>query len=61
LNEIKKMPQPVEGDDISNRIVRITSNPVRDTAPSRSMASVGGMFNFNKHVSTSSKNVQKKE
>jgi hypothetical protein len=61
LNKIKKMPPPVEVGDISNRIVGITSNPVRDNAPSRSMASVGGMLNFSKHVSTASKNVQKKK
>jgi hypothetical protein len=62
LNKIKKMPQPVVegGDIISNRIVGITSNPVRNIAPSRSMSSVGGMLNFNKHVSTASKIFKRK-
>jgi hypothetical protein len=63
LNKIKKIPhQPIEGGDIiSNRIVGITSNPTRAIAPSRSMASVGGMLDFNKHVSSASKKVQKKK
>jgi hypothetical protein len=62
LNKIKKFPQPVEGGDIgSNRIVGITSNPVRENYPSKSMASTGGMLNFNKHVKSESKNVQKKK
>jgi hypothetical protein len=61
LNKIKKAPLPIEGGAIlSNRIVGITSNAVR--APqSMSMISVGGMLDFNKHVKTASRNVQKKK
>jgi hypothetical protein len=61
LNKIKKAPLPIEGGAIlSNRIVGITSNATR--APqSMTMASVGGMLDFNKHVKTASRNIQKKK
>jgi hypothetical protein len=62
LNKIKKTPLPiVEGGAIlSNRIVGITSNAVR--VPPQSMTtSVGGMLDFNKHVKSASKNIQKKK
>jgi hypothetical protein len=62
LNKIKKTPLPIEGGAIlSNRIVGITSNAVRVPPQSMAMASVGGMLDFNKHVRTASKNVQKKK
>jgi hypothetical protein len=60
LNKIKKTP--IEGGAIlSNRIVGITSNVVRAPPQSMAMASVGGtMLDFNKHMKTASRNVQKK-
>jgi hypothetical protein len=64
LNKIKKAPLPVEGGAIlSNRIVGITSNAVRQPPKSMAMAStsVGGMLDFNKHVKKSSINIQKKK
>jgi hypothetical protein len=61
LNKIKKTS--IEGGAIlSNRIVGITSNVVRTPPQSMTMASVGGaMLDFNKHVKTASRNVQKKK
>jgi hypothetical protein len=62
LNKIKKTPLNIEGGAIlSNRIVGITSNVVRAPPQSMAMASIGGaMLDFNKHVKTASRNVQKK-
>jgi hypothetical protein len=63
LNKIEKESLPVEGGAIiSNRIVGITSNAVRQPPKSMAMASVvGGMLDFNKHVKTASRNIQKKK
>jgi hypothetical protein len=57
----KSLPPSIEGGAIfSNRMVGITSNAVSSPV-SMSMASVGGMIDFNKHVRTSSRNIQKKK
>lgn len=62
LNKMKKTPLPIEGGAIlSNMIVGVTSNAMRDPPKSMGMASVGGMLNFNKHVKSSSRNFQKKK
>jgi hypothetical protein len=58
----KKMPLKMEGGAIlSNRIVGITSNAVREQPKSMAMASVGGLLDFNKHMKTVSRNIQKKK
>ena len=65
LKKIKVKPLPLEfngGAITSNRMVGITSNPVRIPPPSVTMASVGGsIIDFNKQVKASSKNIQKKK
>jgi hypothetical protein len=59
--KIKSLQPPTEGGAIlSNRIVGITTGPQLKT-PIRSMMSMGGMIDFNKHVKTASKNIQKKQ
>ncbi len=61
LKKIKTKSLPIEGGAIlSNRNIGITSNAVK-APPSMSMASVGGMIDFNKHVKVQSRNVQKKK
>ena len=63
LKHIKVKPLPIEitgGEITKNRIVGITSNPVR-APPSNTMASVGGSIDFSKHVKTASKGIQKKK
>jgi hypothetical protein len=62
LKKIKTKSLPVQGGAIlSNMNVGITSNAVRSPPLSQSMASVGGMIDFNKHVKVQSRNVQKKK
>jgi hypothetical protein len=63
LKKIKTKPLPLEitgGAILSNRNIGITSNS-SPVPLSRSMASVGGMIDFNKHVKTASRNLQKKK
>jgi hypothetical protein len=61
LKKIKTKSLPIEGGAIlSNRNVGIISNAVKAPA-SMSMASVGGMIDFNKHVKLQSRSVQKKK
>jgi hypothetical protein len=61
-NKMKKTLQPsMEGGAIlSNRMIGITSNPSKDP-PIRSMASIGGMLNFNKSMKTASKKKDREE
>ena len=66
LNKINKKSLPVQitgGAILSNRIVGITSNAVVSPL-SKTLASVsvgGSMIDFNKHVKTASRNIQKKK
>jgi hypothetical protein len=56
-------PLPVEitgGELVKNRIVGITSNAVR-SAPSNTMASIGGAIDFSKHVKRSNQGIQKRK
>ena len=64
LNKIKRSHHPpIDGGAIlSNRMVGITSNAIKTPPQSMAMASVvGGMLDFNKHVKTASRNIQKKK
>jgi uncharacterized protein YhdP len=62
LKKIKTKSLPIEGGAIlANRNVGINSNAVKSPPPSMSMASIGGMIDFNKHVKVQSRNVQKKK
>jgi hypothetical protein len=62
LNKIRKIPPPIEGGALSNKIVGITSNAVKSPPQSMAMASVfGGMLDFNKHVKASRKKKEKEE
>ena len=59
LKKIKT--KPIEGGAIlANRNIGIISNAVK-APPSMSMAQVGGMIDFNKHVKVQSRSVQKKK
>jgi hypothetical protein len=60
LKKIKTKPMQ-GGAILSNRTVGIISNAVKAPPPSMSMASVGGMIDFNKHVKVQSRSVQKKK
>jgi hypothetical protein len=58
LKNLKTKSLPMEGGAISsNRNIGITSNAVKAPPLSLSMASVGGMIDFNKHIKVQSRRI----